>query len=216
MRWSYSSLNTFRNCPRKWHAVYIQKISDANRYNAKGEDEHKVLEARLLKGRPLTPTLAHMEPTVARLEQAEGERHVELGLCLDKNFEPCAYKDWDNGWLRVKLDYLLLRPDRGDAVYIDWKGGKVRKEDDQIELTAATLFCTYPWLQRVHGSLVFVYHDDTHSFTTGRHQLPLIWNQFLPDVRRLEQAIEKDEFPATPNPLCGWCPHKACPHNTSK
>ena len=42
-----------------------------------------------------------------------------------------------------------------------------------------------------------------------------LWQEFLPTVRKMEQAKTKDEWPPTPNPLCAYCPYAECQYNTN-
>lgn len=43
-RWSYSSLSTWKQCPRKWHAQYVEKIKSTSIEADRGSVAHKALE----------------------------------------------------------------------------------------------------------------------------------------------------------------------------
>lgn len=213
--WSFSSMEMYENCARKYWAVRVaKKVKDDNYANRKGVDEHKVIEDYLRRGAPLVPQLQHLQPVLDKLLAAPGMRMIEKELCLNAKFEPCEYRDWNNGWLRMKLDFVLVNGDT--AVYIDWKGGKVRPSDRQLKLAALAMFQDMPFVNTVRGSLLFVYYDKSHNFTLERKDSTAAWNEFLPTIGKMMESHANDSWPATPNPLCGWCPYKDCPHNTNR
>lgn len=213
--WSYSALSMFENCPRKYWAVKVKKlVNDANQYNMAGDDDHKSFDEYLRKGFALPQTLNGMRPMLDKVRDAPGELHSEKQLCLDMNFQPCGYRDWNKAWVRGAGD--VIKVDGETIRYFDWKRGKFRPNDDQIELTSLLLFQHFPQVQRVVGGLVFYREGKLHPHVVKREDAPLLWNGWLARVKELENAIKLDIFFAQQNPLCGWCPYGACQYNTNK
>lgn len=212
--WSYSALSMFENCPRKYHAVKIAKtFSDANKFNMRGDDEHKCFDY-YLKGRsPLPATLQKFQPMLDKFRSAKGELYSEFQMALTEAYKPCSFKDWDNAWVRSVADLLIVIGDT--AVMTDWKTGKVKDEPDQMQLAAGLIFQHFPAVNTVRSAYMFIHHNATVPYTFTRQQVPDIWGNFLPRVKRLTLAVKTDEWPATPNPLCRFCPVKTCPHNTN-
>jgi len=212
--WSYSSLSMFDNCPKKYYHVRIAKShSDANKFNTMGDDEHKQIEAYLKSGTPLPAKLDRIKPVLDKLMAQKGLRLIEKPMCIDANFKPCDFRDWDNGWLRGKSDFILVIGTI--AIYIDWKTGKFRPADDQLELAALMIFHEMPFITEVRGSLFYIYHDKPHRRVIKVEEAQALWNKFLPTVTKMVMAEANNEFPMTPNGLCGYCPVGSCPHNTN-
>ena len=44
--------------------------------------------------------------------------------------------------------------------------------------------------------------------TYSRVDAPMLWEKMLSKTSRIEQSLEKDNWPAKPSGLCGWCPCK--------
>lgn len=213
--WSYSALTMFENCPRKYWAVKIKKVDDTNQFNARGDTEHAAIERYCKTGIALPEQLAGMTPMLDKLRAAPGERYYEYKMTLDANMVPCGFKDWNKAWLRVVADFLRVHGPT--ATYIDWKSGKVRKDvEDQIDLTALAVFQHFPEVQEMRGAMMYYRFGQLVPHTVYRADAPRLWNGFISRVKDLENAIINDQFPATPNPLCGYCPYKACPHNRAK
>ena len=215
--WSYSALDAYENCPRKYWASYVARLPETKMKTGaeqSGINEHKAFEDYLTRGVQLPMQLSNWKPVADKLLLAPGQRYVEHEMALDGNMQPCEWRDWDRAWLRAKLDVLVVNGSR--AAYVDWKQGKFRPSNQQIKLSGLMVFMHYPAVETFNGLLAFVYQNRTHPYSITRADAPALWNEFLPIVRRMQTAWSTGDFPATPNPLCGWCPYKACPHNTSR
>ena len=210
--WSYSALSTFENCPRKYWATKVAKVvSDVNADNTEGDQDHKALQYHFQKGLALPPKLAFLQPLSDRLKAVPGERYVEYSMCLRQDLVPTHFRDWDNAWVRGAADYVIV--DGEQATYLDWKKGKFRENDDQIELTALLLFRHFPQLKKVKGGLVFYNYGKVYPHIVRREDESRLWNGFYARVKEMEHAKIEDAWPTKPNPLCAWCPYKACPFN---
>lgn len=210
--WSHSALDMFENCPRKFWAVRVKKlVSDGNKWNQSGDNEHKAFDRYLKKGTPLPAFLTKFTPMLDRVKATPGTLYSEFSMALTQDFRPCSGTDWDVVWVRAISDVLIV--DGPLAINLDWKTGKVSNKPAQMKLGAAVIFRTFPQVQEVRGAYVFTNHEAIEPVVTQRYEESVIWGDYLPRVKRMEQAKLKDEWPATPNPLCGYCPYKACPHN---
>lgn len=214
--WSFSSLNMFEQCRRKYWAVKIAKrVNDENQYNVQGDDEHQSLQHYAKGASGLPSTLIELKPLIDKINAAPGERYVEQKLCLTQQLVPCKWNDWDTVWVRGAGDYVKVNGPR--AWYFDWKSGKKKSVDDtedQAQLTSALIMAHHPGVQKVTSGIVFYRWNQMNPHVVHRADLGRIWNGYISRVRAMEQAKLTDDWPATPNPLCGWCPYMACPHNT--
>lgn len=210
--WSYSALSMFENCPRKYWAVKIKKVDDTNAKNYEGDQDHQSIENFFKHNHALTEKMQGLLPVFTRLQAAPGEQYVEHSMTLTNQLVPCRWNDWDNAWVRGAGDYVKVHGNT--AIYFDWKSGKVNKNiADQVDLTSLLLFRHFPQVEIVKGAMYFYNHDKLVPHTTRKSDEGLLWNGWFTRVQALEQAKLEDNWPATPNPLCGWCPYKACPNN---
>lgn len=211
--WSFSALQMYENCPRKYWAVKIQKIDDSNKFNRQGDEEHQSIEHFMKMGMPLHASLQPLQPLFQRIKDAPGEAYIEKLLCIDEEMVPCGYKDWNKAWLRGAGD--LVKVNGEFASYFDWKSGKVKRDvEDQANLTSLLLFRHFPAVNVIKTGVLYYRHNTLVPHMVRRSDEQLLWNGFYARLQPLRESYQNESWPATPNPLCGWCPYKACPHNT--
>lgn len=208
---SYSALKLFENCPKQY---YMQKISkeikpsfgEASVY---GNRIHDQLEHRLKDGTPLPTESAQYESLASAFASLPGELVAEQEFTLNKELNSTGWWSAD-AWLRLKLDILIIKG--STAVVGDWKTGKYRPDWFQLELFSIIVMKLYPEVQTVKASFIWLkdMRMDTQTFT--RLDAPAIWAGFMAKVQRIEEALEKDKWPAKPSGLCPWCPatHAQC------
>lgn len=212
--WSFSALNSYETCPYRHYRTKVAKDvreeeTEALRW---GNRVHEALESRVRDGTPLPKSMQKWEPFVAKLLAKKGESIAEQQLCLN---EQLIATDWfgKDSWCRGIVDYMLK--DGAKAVALDWKTGKIKDDHDQLMLFAALLFHTYPELETIRTGYVWLAHDckiTTREFQ--RSEVPDIWEEFLPRVRRYQTAYDKDKWEKKPSGLCrAWCPVTSCEFN---
>ena len=213
--WSYSRISTFENCPRKfWELNIAKSIPYVQGAEAKdGDLQHKEFEAYFKMGTPLSPENQPYLPLLDKFKALPGEQYVETDLTLRQDFVPCKSNDWNNAWMRNRADYVKVNGTH--ALALDWKFGKPRDDEAQGELTALSIFQYHEKVQEVTFTYAFLRHQKLMPHRFYRANITRMWNGWLEKVRKLERAVDRNEWPATPNPLCGWCPVKKCPHNTN-
>jgi hypothetical protein len=212
--WSYSALNDFKNCPFKYWSIKIGKtVSDINTKNMEGADYHEDFQHYVARQRALPPELQKYAVVLDKFRKAPGTVLTEQQWALDQNYQPCGFKDWDRAWVRAIADLAILNG--SVAQVVDYKFGKPHKDPEQNSLVAAVMFQTYPQVMTVKSAYWYVLHNKFEPYDFKRENATAIWNTFLPAVNKLAEAKRKDEWPKTPNPLCGWCPVGNCHHNTN-
>jgi hypothetical protein len=93
------------------------------------------------------------------------------------------------------------------ALLLDWKTGKRKFDSSQLKLFAGLAFAHYPQVEIVFTGFVWLKEGKIDKDTFTREDVPAIWQEFVPRVRRLERAYEEDKFPPKPSGLCSkWCP----------
>jgi hypothetical protein len=157
--WSYSSIKTFDQCPKKYYHLKVAKDvkdtgSDATVY---GQEVHKAAEDYIKFGTPIPAKFKFIEPTVASLNNIPGEKHTELRLGIkktDAGYEPCGFFDKDVWWRGI-ADLLIV--DRGRGWLVDYKTSKSAKYADtmQLDLLAGAAFLHFPQLKRIKSALAY-------------------------------------------------------------
>ena len=77
--WSYSSISTFKQCPKKYYHLKVAKDvkdtgSEAMLY---GNQVHKAAEDFIKKGTPIPKKFEYLNPIVNSLNSIEGDKHCE-------------------------------------------------------------------------------------------------------------------------------------------
>jgi len=210
--WSFSALSSYELCAKKhWHVNIAKDVkeppNDAGDY---GQAAHKHFEHRMMKDKPLPLDLRHHETTLSKISQRPGDKYGEQKLALNDKFELTGFFDKDV-WVRVIIDFMVVEGNK--ALIIDWKFGKQKKGDDQLDLMAAVIFASMPEIEYIASAYYWAKEKEFKSVTYDRHDIAEIWNNFIPRADALEHAINNSEFPATPGFLCkNWCWVKSCPH----
>lgn len=186
------------------HPDRIEYKKTAEQLAGTGIDD--AITARIAAGTPLPPQYAPYEGMAAAVLAAPGTKLTQVKLALDVNFKPCGFMEWDKAWVRAIYDLIVLNGDWGWLA--DWKNGKVWLDEDQLKLFAAVGFHTFPELEVVDTSYVWLHHGVTSDKRYYRRELPDLWNDLLPDVERLQVAYRNNHWPAAPKngkKTCQWC-----------
>jgi len=205
--WTYSQLDKFETCPRQFYHVRVLKDIKEPPTEATmwGEKVHTAMEHRVRDGTPLPEGMEQWEGIAAKFAALPGQKLCEEQMAVDKNFQPA---EWGNAWSRGIADLLVIHGDK--AGVFDYKTGK-RKITEQLELYVGYTFATYPEVNYVTTGFVWLRDKKIDKATYHRDQVAGIWNGFLPRVRKLESAYEREAWPCRPSGLCrGWCPVKTC------
>lgn len=213
--WSFSRLNSFETCPKKfWHESVRKDIpfeeSEAMRY---GKLVHKALELRVGKGTPMPLNLRHLEKYAKLLSNAKGDKLTEQQLAIDNNFEPC---DWfsKQTWCRAILDLAIVKGSH--AVVFDYKTGKISSDFTQLRLAGVLLMLHMPELQTVELSYLWTKEKKITKYeqTLTRDDIKKVVLEMMPRIKKYERAHRMESFPARPGFLCkNWCPVKVCPYH---
>lgn len=205
--WTYSQLEKFENCPRQFYHVRVKRdvVEPPTEATLWGGRVHEAMEYRIKDGTALPEGMTQWEGLATKIANMAGEKFCEVEMALDENFQPAP---WGNAWTRGIADLLIVNGDK--AVNLDYKTGK-RKLTHQLMLYAGYTFAIYPKVNTVVTGFVWMRDKKIDKETFTRDQVPMIWQTFIPKVRKLESAYERDAWPARPSGLCkGWCPVKTC------
>lgn len=211
--WSYSALDAYELCPKKFWAEKIGRIVKEKRSSVGdyGAEAHKHFENRLIKNKPLPLDLRHHENVLSKLATAPGEGMPEQKLALNRDFKLTGFFD-DDVWVRGVIDFAKVNGRH--LLVIDHKFGRMKEGFDQVDLMIVMMFCVLPEIETATGAYYWAKEKKVSRKKYQREDAPGIWNSFLPRVNRMKEAKKKDDFPARPNFLCKrHCLVKSCPYN---
>jgi hypothetical protein len=218
--WSYSSLKTFEQCPKKYyHLKVVKDVKDeGSEATIYGQDLHKAAEDYIKSGIPIPPKFAYIQDTVDAIKNIEGEKHCELKLGIkitDDGYEPCGFFDKDVWWRGIG-DVIVVN---GETAYsIDYKTSKNAKYADlkQLDILAAALFVHFPQVKKIKSALAFVVSNEfvhKEHFAEKRDSYFALFN---PELDRLASAQETGVWNTNTGPLCRFCPVVSCEHNRKR
>lgn len=214
--WSYSSVKTFAQCPKKYYHLKIAKdiVDSGSTATLYGEELHKAAEEYIGVGTAINPKFSFAKELLDKLKSIPGGKYCELKLGVKKTptgYEPCSFSDID-AWWRGIADLVVVQDDL--AFSIDYKTSKNAKYADtkQLDLIAAALFVHFPKIKKIKSALAFVVSKE---FVHKEHHAELrdsYFNVFDSELIRLTVAKNTGVWNASSGPLCGFCPVHHCEH----
>ncbi|APB80179.1 RecB family exonuclease [Pasteurella multocida] len=208
--WSFSSLSTYEECPRRLAFRRIDKIEEpSSEAMSRGSEIHDLAErfVRGQEGDEVPPALMKFEKGFLTLKKAFEDGIV---FCEDEwSFD----KDWSESewlgpkcWHMAKLD-CFVKNDDGSALIIDYKTGRKfgneLKHGEQGLVYAIAAFMRYPELDFI--KVEFWYLDKGEKLTRQyTRQQALIFHPQL--HQRAKEMTTATEFPARPSlNACRFC-----------
>jgi hypothetical protein len=226
--WSYSALTSYETCPRRHYETRVAKTTKDPKGGPAliGDRAHKVLEQRALKGTEIPTTLKVSDPTagtmvslstegweryISRILAAPGELQAESQYALNKKLQRVEWFAKDV-WVRVIIDLAKINGTKG--MMFDWKTGKRDPDTDQLKLFAAVGFHVWPALETIDTAFIWLKTGEIDRERFSRSDIPNIWSEFIPRVKRLDVAHAENKWEPKPSGLCKkWCPVVSCVHN---
>ena len=215
--WSYSSLSTFKQCPKKYYHLKVAKDvkdkgSSAMYY---GNEVHKAAEEFIKNGVEVPKKFDYMNPILNSLSNINGEKHCEIrfGISYDGEKHKRTKFFAKDVWFRGIADLLIVNGEK--AYLVDYKTGKNAKYADtkQLDMLAAATFTYFPEVQYIKSALLYVVSNDFINKVHTRDEQELLYTTFDGPLEALASAEEYDVWNAVDGPLCAYCPVTSCEHN---
>ena len=215
--WSFSKIKSFEQCPKKFYHLKIAKDYKEPETEAMlyGTAVHEAAEEYIRDGKPLPPEYEYIKAPLDSLNMKQGNKLCEYEMGLTADLEPCGFWD-DDCWYRGIADLVILDEENKTAWVIDYKTSKNTRYADkgQLELMALCVFKHFPDIETVRGGLLFVVCNELIRETYGKDQAGEMWEKWLADYNRMEQAWKKDVWNAHQSGLCKrHCIVTECVHN---
>jgi hypothetical protein len=210
VKWSYSSLKDYANCPKQYNEVKIlrnftKKMTPQMLY---GSEVHRALENYTKDRTPLPKNYARYQAPLDALLTIDGEVFPEYKMALDANKQPCEFSSKEY-WVRGIVDFLAIAEDH--AYIVDYKTGSNKYPDPkQLKLMALMTFSHFPEVNTIKAGLLFIAHNSFIDEIYTRSQIDEMWKVFEADLQRLHLSTVNNTWQANPTPLCGWCPVNTC------
>ena len=215
VKWSYSSLTLFQQCPRKYFHLRVLKdvVEPESPAMLYGTQVHEAAELYVKDGTEIPEKFAFIKPVLDTLIATPGTKLCEYKMGLTKDKKPCDFFDKDV-WFRGVADLLILN---GSTAYVvDYKTGKSAQYADkkQLELMALAVFKHFPVIERVKAGLVFLVSEE---FVREQYNVDIQderWAMWDSEIKRIEDAIENDTWNPKQNFTCKkFCLIEHCEHN---
>lgn len=215
--WSYSSLNTFKQCPKKYYHLKVAKdvkdVGSSAMYY--GNEVHKAAEDYIKEGVPIPSKFKFLQRPLDSLSKIDGDKHCEIRMGVTKQgneYTPTGFFGKDVWWRGI-ADLLIVNGEK--AYLVDYKTGKNAAYADtkQLDLLAGATFTHFPEVQIIKSALLYVVSND---FIRKKHTADLrksYFTVFDEELERLEVALEEDVWNAVESGLCKFCPVVSCEHN---
>lgn len=218
IKWSFSSLKTFQQCPKKYYHTKVAKDikepdTTATLY---GKSMHTAAEEYIRDGVPIPPQFEYVKAMLDQLNAIPGEKLCEVKLGLTKELEPCDFEAEDVWWHGI-TDLVVLNEAEGIAHSVDYKTSKNARYADvkQLDLIATAIFAKYPKIKKIKSALLFVVSKEFVKATHHAEMVAKYMEAPSRDVARIEAALENGVWNPVSGPLCRFCAVKQCEYNRS-
>ena len=219
--YSFSKINSYSSCPRKFKHSYIDKIKidEEQVHLLKGKFIHNILERyrnpdiSSIKPEKLNINTedkkAYKELTAAFIASKTGQKYLtgdcigrEVKLSFNPKLEMCEY--WDKKCLfRGSIDRLNKIND-DTLMAIDWKTGKFNSKTIKRQLKYYALWCfmQYPKIKNVECHYVYIETGDITQYIYTKDSMKNIMKELLLRIKTIEKA---KMFVKNRTALCNYC-----------
>ena len=214
VKWSYSSMSLFQQCPKKFYHIKVAKtiVEPTSWQMIYGLEAHKVAEDYVQDDVPIPEKFAFMKGALDTVKKYKGVIYCEHKMGVTDTQEACDFNA-DNVWWRGIADLLVVQGDR--AKIIDYKTGQNKYADTkQLELLALAAFKHFPELKVINAGLLFVVHPAFIKQRYERDEIEHRWGKWKEKAEELGTAYTTNVWNPKQNFTCrSWCPVVNCAHN---
>jgi RecB family exonuclease len=204
---SFSKLNTFEQCPRKFYHVYIDKTlqQEESEQMLFGLRVHKALENYGRTGDEvhLTNESRRHKRVLDKITERKGDKYFEHEMAIRVDKSPCSWDD-ESLWFRGIADVLIVN--RDVAYCLDYKTGKIKNDPTQLTLLALLTFAHFPEVEEVISGFLWLAYDDLSHTNYQRRHAEALWAALTHRIEQAQKAVGTGVYPCNPSKLCGWCP----------
>lgn len=215
--WSMSRYSDYMQCPAAFKYRYIVKLPTAKHpAAARGITVAEETDKWFKRARRTMPKELKPLESTYKLLHKDKTVESELAWNFTKKWEPCAWNDWDNCWVRMRIDLATTAP----TVFrvFDNKTGKynennVQKYMLQLDLYAAgaSVVKAATKIKEVHVQLLFSDLGIKYPENPKVYTIEQAARQRREWEKRVKPMMSDTTFATRPGYYCRWCPFS---HNT--
>lgn len=204
--WSYSRYSDYDKCPYLAALKHLMKQKEPpNKAMERGIHIDQAAQG-FLEGK-----IAKLPPELKLLGKEYKEMKALKPKCnqqwaLDINWNPADWFDWDNAWVRIKMDAEARAKGDPTTLWVDdTKSGKPRGGyGAQLALYALGGFMIYPLVKKVRTRLLFTDHgpDATVIEEYDRKNVPAMKADWM---KKIKAMFADRRFAPKPGNYCTWC-----------
>ena len=211
--WSYSRLEGYETCPRKYYHLQVAKDVTDTKGDAAiyGDETHKAFKMYVKTGQELPLHLLQYKQYLDQFIAAPGHKIAEQQVAINADFKQVEWFD-KTTYLRVINDLLVHQG--SNAVIVDYKTGKPKDDFTQLELAAAVVFLLGPDINSITMAYFWLKTKTIVPKIIKRAEAPLVWAKLQPRVQAFQDAYAANAWPPKPNYLCRkYCPVASCEYH---
>lgn len=223
--WSYSRLTEWEQCPFRAKSKHLDKVKEPEgpalaRGRAIEEKVYSYIFDPKVKMVPDEGKTFDVE--LAAIKKIARSVLSNRDLAFDRDWRPCAWDDWQNAWLRVRMDLLWasgredpfqLPSKRAGAVarVADLKTGRIYEDKlDQLDLYRVTALLlpegVLPPVDLAASQMWYLDQGETRPDGTWaslvRSQAPRELQRW---AKRVKPMMLDEAFLPRPGNHCKWC-----------
>lgn len=212
--WSFSRYADYRKCPLRAKLKHLDKIPEPqNPAAARGQDIGERLDKYLKRQTPTLPVECKPLKAEYAFLRKQKNNFVEEMWGFNQDWEVVPWNDWNNCWLRVKVDVGYQDLKENILHVIDNKTGKYKPEEqsaytEQLELYTVAGIVMFPTANEVHTRLYYSDHGIQHPIegpmiysAKDAVKLRKTW------TKRVQPMFNDTRFAPLPGRHCSWCPY---------
>lgn len=212
---SYSNLNTYDTCPRKYEWQYVFKHKEPKSdQQLWGIRVHEALERRVQYKAPLIGEYEQYEwcaKPILAMEAMGAAVLTECKFAVTKEGTTTEFFGKDV-FLRGVTDVFIVGERTGQN--IDYKTGRPKHDFNQLELCNLLAFAKFPQLEQIESRYLWLQAQKSTHRVMNRSDMPKVLDKWIPIIERVEGSITSGVFKEKPNGLCReYCACLECPHN---
>ena len=206
--WSFSRWDDFNKCAYMFALKYIAKVATPEVRNPAFDRGNKIhlLSQGFVNGeiRGIPKDLSSFSAEYRAVRKLGAT--AEVDYTVDADWLPCASDDFDNAWLRAKLDIVVEQAD--PFTLIDVKTGRPRDtHEQQGEIYGMLGLERYIDLEEVDAEFWYLDSGDVETMHFDRGQLVELRKTWL---KRIKPMLAGRLFSKTPTKFgCAYCPYRS-------
>lgn len=214
--WSFSSMKTFEQCPKKYyHTKILKDVKEPDtQATIYGKAMHLAAEEYVRDDKPLPAQFSQFQEILDSFNAIPGTKLCEVKLGLTRDHKACDFDAPDVWWHGI-ADLVVINEEKRLAHSIDYKTSKSSRYADlkQLDLVAAGIFAKFPQVDTIKSGLAFVVVNDLVAKKHHRKDFDSYLKAPTETVRRIEVARETGVWNAKSGPLCRFCSVRTCEYN---